>query len=173
MPSLRNGNCTLFLGGAPGGVQRGPRRGAAPSRPPLPHAGQAKSRAARASQLRRRAKSCARRAASLITLAGQAKIVARWPVMPPVKKGANLSACSLHNSAKKLQPNLQPKSTISPLQPQAAPAQGQNQAKADHPRQKPCQTTAYPQACRFRLQHPQAWKARAARQGSARGCRRP
>ena len=30
-----------LLGGAPGGVQRGPRRGAAPNRPPLPHAGQA------------------------------------------------------------------------------------------------------------------------------------
>ena len=30
-----------LLGGAPGGVQRGPRRGTAPNRPPLPHAGKA------------------------------------------------------------------------------------------------------------------------------------
>ena len=39
-----------LLGGAPGGVQRGPRRGAAPNRPPLPLAGKAKLRAAQASQ---------------------------------------------------------------------------------------------------------------------------
>ena len=51
-----------LLGGAPGGVQRGPRRGAAPNRPPLPHAGEAKSHAAQASQLRRTAKPRARRA---------------------------------------------------------------------------------------------------------------
>ena len=45
-----------LLGGAPGGVQRGPRRGTAPNRPPLPHAGKAKSHSAQASKLRRTAK---------------------------------------------------------------------------------------------------------------------
>ena len=49
------GMLIILLGGAPGGVQRGPWRGAAPNRPPLPHAGQA-------SQPRRTAKPCARRA---------------------------------------------------------------------------------------------------------------
>ena len=39
-----------LLGGAPGGVQRGPRRGTAPNWPPLPHAGKAKSHAVKASQ---------------------------------------------------------------------------------------------------------------------------
>ena len=50
-----------LLGGAPGGVQRGPRRGTAPNRPPLPHAGKAKSHAGKASQPRHKAKHHAQR----------------------------------------------------------------------------------------------------------------
>ncbi len=38
------------LRGCSGGSAEGPRRGAAPNRPPLPHAGKAKTRAAQASQ---------------------------------------------------------------------------------------------------------------------------
>ena len=56
-----------FFGGAPGGVQRGSRRGAAPSRPPLPHAGEASKTSPRGEML------CPQGRRNQSSLAGEAK----------------------------------------------------------------------------------------------------
>ena len=169
-------------------MQGGPRRGRSPiTGPTLP-------RAAQASQLRRRAKQSARRAetikrTSLAVRRNRAphrrpNFAGRRPPLPegpqvqegsasdiairkPTKKGASPSACPL---ACPCQEN---KSTSSPLQPLAAPAPEHAQAKAVRPRQRPCQTTASPRACRFLRQGPRAWKAPAAPPDSAKACRRP
>ena len=121
----------------------------------------AKSRAAQASQL-------CRKAPPLLqgpqVQEGSASDIA---IRKPTKKGASPSASPL---ACPCQEN---KSTSSPLQPLAAPAPEHAQAKAVRPRQRPCQTTASPRACRFLRQGPRAWKAPAAPPDSAKACRRP
>ena len=166
-----------FLGGASGGMQGGPRRGRSPiTGPTLPLAAQASQLRRRAkrrtprrrSKLRSRAKPSARRAEETnhFRRAGQ---IAPRAALKTNKKGASLSACPLLYSER----ICKPQSTTSPLQPPAKPAPRHTQGKSTRPRQRPCQTAAYPRAIRFQRQHPQAWKARADRQGSAKACRRP
>ena len=145
--------------------------------PALPHAAQA-------FKLRRRAKRRARRAAKIkkLIIAGEANPHAAQasPLRGRAIHSARRSGKNVHAAHGRSQAQQKKEQTSRPaplldseiktcnqkfttlaLQSPAAPAPGHNQAKATHPRQKPCQTAAYPRACHFLRQGPRAWKARA------------
>lgn len=143
------------------GIWHQDKGGAAPNRTPLPHAGEASQTPPEGGASRPQGR----------------KNQSHSPCKP------NRTACRTKNQQKGSKPlglppalfrkNLQLQFTTSPLQPPAIPAPEHTQGKATLPQQRPCQKAASRRATRSRRQHPRAWKARAARQGSAKACRHP